>query len=75
MAVNQDTNLVSRGGMEGLKFVQNYALELLNKPWEMADIYEMDRRLTARNLSPGGSADLLAVAAVLADYLSPHHSR
>lgn len=69
MAVNADTNLVSRGGLEGLHHVQQAARQLLNRAWEVIDIYKMDHELIQRNLSPGGSADLLAVATVLADYL------
>ena len=52
MAVNQDSNLVSRGGIEGLRYVQGSALK-------------MDKALIERNLSPGGSADLLSVGWVL----------
>lgn len=70
MAVNGDTNLVSRGGPNGLRYVQDYAVTLLNQPWTVDDLSEMDRQLIARQLSPGGSADLLAVAIVLAKYLS-----
>ncbi|HKS33988.1 MAG TPA: triphosphoribosyl-dephospho-CoA synthase CitG [Enterobacteriaceae bacterium] len=67
MAVNPDSNLVSRGGMGGLRYVQTYAQNLLADGWESEDLVEMDKQLTARRLSPGGSADLLAVAWVLAD--------
>lgn len=66
MAVNPDTNLVSRGGLDGLTFVQAEARRLLAKSWSVADLAEMDNALTARYLSPGGSADLLSVAMVLA---------
>ncbi|WP_461238799.1 triphosphoribosyl-dephospho-CoA synthase CitG [Klebsiella michiganensis] len=68
MAVNPDTNLVSRGGMEGLRFVQFYAGQLLENGWRSADLAQMDEALIARNLSPGGSADLLAVTQVLMHY-------
>lgn len=67
MAVNPDSNLVSRGGMGGLRYVQTYAQNLLADGWESEDLAEMDKQLTARRLSPGGSADLLAVAWVLGD--------
>lgn len=66
MAVNPDTNLVSRGGLDGLVFVQSEARRMLAKDWSAADLAEMDSALTARYLSPGGSADLLSVAMVLA---------
>lgn len=66
MAVNPDTNLVARGGIEGLNYVQDYAQRLLQKGWSKVCLQEMDKALISRNLSPGGSADLLAVAWVLA---------
>lgn len=67
MAVNQDSNLVSRGGMEGLRYVQGYAQHLVASGWDRASLVEMDNALIARNLSPGGSADLLSVGMVLAE--------
>ncbi|ELW9545665.1 TPA: triphosphoribosyl-dephospho-CoA synthase CitG [Klebsiella aerogenes] len=70
MAVNPDSNLVSRGGIAGMRFVQNYAKTLLIKGWDEEDLAIMDEQLISRNLSPGGSADLLSVAWVLA---SIHH--
>ncbi|MHA6312977.1 triphosphoribosyl-dephospho-CoA synthase CitG [Pantoea sp. S-LA4] len=66
LAVNQDTNLVSRGGMAGLHYVQGYARQLLDQGWDRAALLEMDKALITRNLSPGGSADLLSVSWVLA---------
>ncbi|MEE3662882.1 triphosphoribosyl-dephospho-CoA synthase CitG [Brenneria sp. g21c3] len=72
MAYNPDTNLVSRGGLGGLHYVQRYARRLLEKDWRKEDLQEMDQALTSRHLSPGGSADLLAVATVLTAFpLSP----
>ena len=65
MAVNQDSNLVSRGGMEGLRYVQGYARELLDNGWDREALLRMDNALIERNLSPGGSADLLSVGWVL----------
>ncbi|SQA97657.1 triphosphoribosyl-dephospho-CoA synthase [Cedecea neteri] len=67
MAANPDTNLVSRGGLNGLRYVQRYAARLLQQGWHEDDLRQMDAELIARNLSPGGSADLLAVSAVLAE--------
>lgn len=66
MAANRDSNLVSRGGIEGLRYVQDYAATLLANEWDIDSLREMDNALMARRLSPGGSADLLAVAYVLA---------
>lgn len=65
MAVNQDSNLVSRGGMEGLRYVQGYAREMLASGWDRDALLKMDTALTERNLSPGGSADLLSVGWVI----------
>lgn len=65
MAINQDSNLVSRGGIEGLRYVQGYARELLANGWDNQALLEMDNALIERNLSPGGSADLLSVGWVL----------
>lgn len=71
MAHNDDTNLVSRGGMQGLRFVQSEARGLLEGPCpgmavRVAQLTALDELLIARNLSPGGSADLLAVSWFLA---------
>ncbi|KAA1049040.1 triphosphoribosyl-dephospho-CoA synthase CitG [Pseudocitrobacter sp. 73] len=67
MAVNPDSNLVSRGGIVGLRDVQMYAQQLLSRGWEYDDLVRMDKQLIERNLSPGGSADLLSVAWVLGE--------
>lgn len=66
MAINPDSNLVSRGGIDGLCYVQDYAQALLKNGWDIGRLQEMDKALMSRNLSPGGSADLLAVSYVLA---------
>jgi triphosphoribosyl-dephospho-CoA synthase len=71
MAHNQDTNLASRGGLEGLGFVQAEAIQLLDcvcPPIHLriAQLAAFDEALIARHLSPGGSADLLAVSWFLA---------
>lgn len=66
MASNPDSNLLSRGGRAGLRYVQRYAASLLATGWDNAALRQMDQALMARRLSPGGSADLLAVAWVLA---------
>ncbi|MER3382274.1 triphosphoribosyl-dephospho-CoA synthase CitG [Pectobacterium aroidearum] len=68
MAHNPDTNVVSRGGMDGLTFVQAYAQKLLVGPLDRQALIKMDDALIARNLSPGGSADLLALTWLLYHY-------
>jgi triphosphoribosyl-dephospho-CoA synthase len=72
MANNLDTNLVSRGGIEGLFLVQTEARRLLSEPQPVKQVRvrqlaELDLLLTQHNLSPGGSADLLAVSWFLAN--------
>ena len=52
-------------GMEGLRYVQGYARELLANGWDREALLKMDIALIERNLSPGGSADLLSVGWVL----------
>jgi triphosphoribosyl-dephospho-CoA synthase len=66
LAVNPDTNLVHRGGLAGLAYVQARARGLIEiggvrSPGFVARMIDFDSGLIQRNLSPGGSADLLAV--------------
>ncbi|MTJ84207.1 MAG: triphosphoribosyl-dephospho-CoA synthase CitG [Telmatospirillum sp.] len=75
LAVNPDTNLVARGGLPGLAHVQARARRLLDDggwaaPGFLKKMADFDQDLIARRLSPGGSADLLAVTWFLA-YLPP----
>ena len=70
MALNADTNVVSRGGLEGLDYVRSHASALLAEggvlaPDGIAKMQAFDDALIARHLSPGGSADLLAVMSFL----------
>lgn len=67
LAEVEDTNLLYRGGEAGLCFVQRAAAEILaGDPREYpARLEELDERCTPKNLSPGGSADLLALALLL----------
>lgn len=62
-----DTNLLYRGGPEGLTFARQWAQKILSIPSEqfIAALEEMDRAMIVRNLSPGGCADLLAVGMFL----------
>jgi triphosphoribosyl-dephospho-CoA synthase len=77
MAVNRDTNLVHRGGLEGLAHVQTEAQRLIasggvRSPNFRASMIDFDADLIARNLSPGGSADLLAVTCFLSWFPAPY---
>lgn len=67
MAVLDDSNLAHRGGLEGLRFGQQSARDFLaaggaSRPGGMAAAHAIGHAFTARNLSPGGSADTLAAA-------------
>lgn len=59
-----DSTLVYRGGPQGLAYVRRRAAELLRLPEETLPLAleSLDDDLMARRLSPGGSADLLALA-------------
>ncbi|MGJ4942016.1 triphosphoribosyl-dephospho-CoA synthase MdcB [Bradyrhizobium sp. HKCCYLS1011] len=61
-----DTNLLHRGGAEGLRFAQDSTSDFLatggvgSPGWHKRAV-AIHRGFVARNLSPGGSADLLAM--------------
>jgi triphosphoribosyl-dephospho-CoA synthase len=70
MARLEDTCVLYRGGAEGLAIVQKGALDALlaGGPGSVAGELEMlrlDQELLIRNISPGGSADLLAATLFL----------
>lgn len=75
MAVLEDTNLLHRGGAEGLSFVQSRAQAFLDRGgvshpgWRKAAM-ALHHDCIERNLSPGGAADMLAAACFLQS-LSP----
>ncbi|PVZ80272.1 triphosphoribosyl-dephospho-CoA synthase CitG [Serratia sp. S1B] len=76
MAFNDDTNVASRGGIAGLRWLQHYAQQLLAQggagaPQGIARLRQFDAACIARNLSPGGSADLLIVTWLLAQLPPP----
>ena len=52
--------MISRGGIEKQKQAAKQAAELLND-FTAEDLKEMNRVFINDNLSPGGSADLLAL--------------
>lgn len=77
MAVNGDTNVASRGGPEGLRWLQQTAQQFLAEGGVMQTDYitklkEFDRQCIERNLSPGGSADLLIVTWFLVQFPESH---
>jgi triphosphoribosyl-dephospho-CoA synthase len=64
MSVNDDTNVVSRGGIVGLQWLQQRSQTLLQRGGIAADDYldalsQFDHECIVKNISPGGSADLL----------------
>jgi len=71
MAHNQDSNIVNRAGLYGLYFVQNEALKLLKKGGVThfdikKELSDLDQIFIQKHISPGGSADLLAITWLLA---------
>ena len=64
MTVSEDSNVVYRGGLEGLEFIKSEAKRILNN-FNVEAVRTFDAECIKRNLSPGGSADLLAVTAML----------
>jgi triphosphoribosyl-dephospho-CoA synthase len=71
IAVLEDTNLLHRGGPAGLSFARAATAEFLKRggigrPDWLADAAKIHAAFTARHLSPGGAADLLAMSLFLA---------
>ena len=65
----QDTNLLHRGGKDGLAFARSWAGRVLSADpaRRFALLADMDRVMIEKNLSPGGCADLIAAAFFLRD--------
>lgn len=65
IAVNADTNLVARGGVAGLEHARGWARGVVARDPSPAGLVDeltaADVDFTTRRLSPGGSADLLAL--------------
>lgn len=73
LAYNNDTNLVSRGGMAGLQYVQDAAKSIIAiggmiQQGGKEKLLELDQQLIKRNLSPGGTADLIAITWFLSQF-------
>lgn len=65
-----DSNVVHRGGVEGLRFVKERAGEILAsgdwwKDEKLQAVRDFDAQCIDRNLSPGGCADLLAISVMI----------
>ena len=70
LATVEDTNLLHRGGIEGLDFARRAARAFLDRggvghPLWRREAEAVHRAFVALRLSPGGSADLLAVTLFL----------
>lgn len=63
MSLNNDTNIVNRGGISGLTWIKQRATQLLNVGINTHDdltkVKQFDNECIVQNVSPGGSADLL----------------
>ena len=68
-----DSNIYYRGGKEAAEYVREAANRMLQNECEAADMAELDRDLTARNLSPGGAADMLALSIFINNLMNNHH--
>ena len=78
ISMNGDTNVASRGGAEGLRWIQQQATTLLRQggirsPADLEHLHRFDQQCIAHNLSPGGSADLLIVTWFLAQISQVNH--
>ncbi|MCF7953621.1 MAG: triphosphoribosyl-dephospho-CoA synthase [Spirochaetales bacterium] len=66
----EDSNVLSRGGWDALQWIQGEARSIMTlggaeTPEGMAGIRKLDAACMRRNISPGGTADLLAVTIFL----------
>jgi triphosphoribosyl-dephospho-CoA synthase len=70
MINSQDTNIMARGGFEGLDYAKKMAAKALrlggmSSVEGITEVRKMDKSFIKRNISPGGSADLLAATFML----------
>lgn len=70
MSSIEDSNVVHRGGIKALEFVKEKAAEFmdnggLNQENALKKIEEMNQLFILKNISPGGSADLLIITIFL----------
>lgn len=65
ISVVEDTNVISRTGLDGLRFARRSAAALLARGPDPASLARLDQAFIRRNISPGGCADLLAAACFL----------
>ena len=67
LSQTQDTNLIARSDVKTAQALREAVAALLaREPWpDAACLLELDRQFREKNLSPGGSADLLALSYLL----------
>ena len=67
MNVMDDSNVLWRGGEQGLEFIKKESAKILNAPDEERRVMlsEFNTECIRRRLSPGGAADILAAALFL----------
>lgn len=77
LAHNRDTNVVKRGGIAALDWLHQQAQTVLADPLALQQpaalnraLQTLDAQCTERNLSTGGSADLLALTIWLTRYFN-----
>ena len=61
MAENYDTNIIARHDLDTAKEVMQISQSLIAEGLTIEKIYSLDEEFIRRNISPSGSADLLAV--------------
>lgn len=66
----EDTNMISRGGMEKAQEAAQKAATLLSSGPNRTQIQELDDWFMSYNLSPGGCADLLAAVYLVHHFIS-----
>lgn len=69
MENNDDTNVISRGGINALDYIKekSKAISSFKEEKLIRSMEEFDKECIKSNISPGGSADLLSVALLLVD--------
>ncbi len=61
MSVNDDTNIIARHGLSVCEEVKERSRDIIVNRRGIDDVRELDDEFIERNISPSGSADLLAV--------------
>lgn len=78
MSINGDTNVTSRGGAKGLRWLQQQVTTLMQQrgtrtPADFEYLHQLDQQCIECNLSPGDYTDLLIVVWFLAQISQVHH--